>query len=73
MPEHIPTSAEKKCPPCGSANVHELPEKTDRPQARRVEQLWSCEKCRNAFRLVEAAGDNATHTSICSGPVAASS
>jgi hypothetical protein len=27
------------------------------PQARRVERLWSYEKCRNAFRLVEAAAD----------------
>jgi transposase-like protein len=57
MPEHIPTNTEKKCPACGSANIHKVPEGTDRPQTRRVEQLWSCEKCRNAFRLVEVAGD----------------
>ena len=25
MPEHIPTSAEKKCPVCGSATVYEVP------------------------------------------------
>ncbi len=25
MPEHIPTSAEKKCPACGSATVYEVP------------------------------------------------
>jgi predicted RNA-binding Zn-ribbon protein involved in translation (DUF1610 family) len=58
MPEHIPTKAtEKKCPACGSAKIHEVPEGTDRPEARRVGQLWACEKCRNAFRVVEAAGD----------------
>jgi transposase-like protein len=57
MPEHIPTNTVKKCPACGSANIHEVPEGTDRLQARRVERLWSCEKCRNAFRLVEAAAD----------------
>ena len=25
MPEHIPTSAAKKCPVCGSATVYEVP------------------------------------------------
>ncbi len=55
MPEEIPTSTEKKCPACGSASVHEVPGGTVRPQGHRVEHLWSCEKCRNAFRLLEAA------------------
>ncbi len=38
MPEHIPTSAEKKCPVCGSATVYEVPAGGG---------LWSCGQCRN--------------------------
>lgn len=60
MPEHIPTSAEKKCPVCGSATVYEVPASGGTfigAQARRVEHLWSCEQCRNQFRLVETSDD----------------
>ena len=58
MPEEIPISTEKKCPACGSTDVHEVPASIEtRTQAPQVTQLWSCTKCRNAFRLVEEAGD----------------
>jgi len=58
MPEDIPISTDRKCPACGSTNVHEVPANIEtRTQAPQVTHLWSCEKCRNAFRLVEAAGD----------------
>ncbi len=53
-PEDMPTSTDKKCPACGSTDVHEVPANTRTPQAA---HLWSCAKCRNTFRLVEAAGD----------------
>jgi len=52
MPEDIPTSTDKKCPACGSTNVHEVPANIE-TRAPQVTHLWSCEKC----RLVEAAGD----------------
>ena len=58
MPEGIPISTDKKCPACGSPDVHEVPANIrTRTQAAEVAHLWSCEKCRNAFRLIEAAGD----------------
>ena len=61
MPEAIPISTDKKCPACASTDVHEVDEVPanigTRTQAPHVAHLWSCEKCRNAFRLVEAAGD----------------
>jgi len=56
MLEDIPISTEKKCPACGSTDVHEVPANIE-TRAPQVAHLWSCEKCRNAFRLVEAAGD----------------
>jgi hypothetical protein len=54
MPEGIPISTDKKCPACGSTDVHEVPANTRVPQ---VAHLWSCAKCRNAFRLVEPSGE----------------
>jgi ribosomal protein L37AE/L43A len=54
MAEDIPISTDKKCPACASTDVHEVPANTRVPQ---VVHLWSCAKCGNAFRLVEAAGD----------------
>ena len=56
MLEHTPISTEKKCPSCGSTDVHEVPANIER-RVPQVAYLWSCAKCRNAFRLVEAAGD----------------
>jgi len=56
MPEDIPTSTDRKCPACGSTDVHEVPANIE-TRAPQVTHLWSCEKCRNAFRLVEVAGD----------------
>jgi hypothetical protein len=40
--------------------VHEVPadgEPVIGAQTRRVEHLWSCEKCRNRFRLVDTSDD----------------
>ena len=56
MPEDIPTSTDRKCPACESTDVHEVPADIE-TRAPQVAHLWSCKKCRNAFRLVEAAGD----------------
>ncbi len=56
MPEDIPISTDKKYPSCGSTDVHEVPANIE-TRAPQVAHLCSCEKCRNAFRLVEAAGD----------------
>ena len=58
MPEDIPISTDKKCPARGSRDVHEVPANIGtRTHAAEVAHLWSCEKCRNAFRLVKEAGD----------------
>jgi ribosomal protein S27AE len=58
MPEDIPVSTDKKCPACGSTDVQEVPANIGtRTQAFHVTHLWSCGKCRNAFRLAKAAGD----------------
>jgi ribosomal protein L37AE/L43A len=58
MAESIPISTDKKCPACGSTDVRAVPANIGtRTQAPQVAHLWSCEKCRNAFRLAEAAGD----------------
>jgi hypothetical protein len=58
MPEDIRVSTDKKCPACASTTVHEVPTNIGTgTQDSQVAHLWSCEKCRNAFRLVEAAGD----------------
>ena len=57
-PERFPTG--QKCPACGSATVYEVPAGGGTfigAQARRVEHLWSCEQCRNQFRLVETSDD----------------
>ena len=56
MLEHTSISTEKKCPACGSTDVYEVPANIE-TRAPQVTYLWSCAKCRNAFRLVEAAGD----------------
>ena len=62
MAEDIPISTDKKCPACASTDVHEVPANTRVPQ---VTHLWACAKCRNAFRLVEAAGDQRdTHVDL---------
>jgi hypothetical protein len=38
--------------------VHEVPANNGIPtQAPQVAHRWACEKCRNVFRLVEAAGN----------------
>ena len=38
--------------------MHEVPANIGtRTHAAEVAHLWSCEKCRNAFRVIEAAGD----------------
>jgi len=59
MPEGIPISTDKKCPACGSTDVHEVPANIrTRTQPAEVAHLWSCEKCRNAFRFVEAANSH---------------
>ena len=58
MPEDIPISTDKKCPVCASTAVHEVASDSGTPpQVPQVAHLWSCGKCRNIFRLVEAAGD----------------
>ena len=59
MLEHTPISIEKKCPACGSTDVHEVPANIETRAPQRAPQvaLWSCAKCRSAFRLLEAAGD----------------
>jgi ribosomal protein L37AE/L43A len=63
--ERFPTSTGTKCPACGSATVNEVPAGGGtgiRAVARRVEHLWSCEQCRNQFRLVETSdGRHETH------------
>lgn len=58
MSEDIPSSRDKKCPVCASTDVHEMHANNGIPtQAPPVAHRWACEKCRNVFRLVEAAGD----------------
>jgi ribosomal protein L37AE/L43A len=58
MPEDIPISTDKKCPACASTAVHEVAANIGTgTRNSHVAHLWSCEKCRNAFRLVEATGD----------------
>ena len=59
-PRRLPISTGTKCSACGSATVHEVPADGGPvigAHARRVEHLWSCEKCRNRFRLVDTSDD----------------
>jgi hypothetical protein len=56
MREDIPVSTDKRCPACGSTDVHEMPANIGtRTLAFQVTHLWSCATWRNAFRLADAA------------------